>query len=340
MTISVVVIGFNIEDYVERCLDSIFAQTYENYEVIFVNDGSTDNTMKIVREYQKKYKNMSLVDKDNGGIISARKAGVEKSSGDYIAFVDGDDYINEDMLSIFAEAVGQTEGGYDIVMSDHYEERPNGRMLVKKSDCCLGEMEGDRFLLGILDGTINHYMFAKIYRKAFLDQRKYSAYPNITIAEDLLTNSVLGLYRPKVLYIDKVNYYYQFNEKSVTRDGKLSMVDKQIHTFKLMKRKFSVVSDDRYNDYLDFQWYLFAMGYLQTGYSHKFKKYLISKCRYMIKGVSRNKLFREQKMNLSVFYGRVLLFFYMYLPFCAAIVNICFRLMIDLLHKTGMLKKY
>ncbi len=338
--VSVIVIGYNIEQYIKRCLESIFRQDYSDYEVIFVNDGSTDHTSEIARAYIKTHENYQVIDKENGGIISARKEGVKAAQKDYILFVDGDDYINDGMLSSFLSAAEQNDDGYDIILSDHFEERPSGRIINRTSQCSYGELRDDLYIRGILDGTLNHFMFAKLYKRDFLIRHGYLRYPNITIAEDLLTNTTLGLYMPKVLYIEDTNYYYQFNETSVTRDGKLSVVDKQLYTLRLLKKKVRLVSADKYKDYIDYQLYLFAIGYLQTNYSHTFKKYLVSKCKIGIKGIRKNHIYREQKINLSVLYGRTMLFLYMYVPFTAAAMNSGVRFLISFLHKLKLLKKY
>ena len=96
--VSVVVIGYNIEQYVGVCINSLLNQTYDNYEIIFVNDGSTDRTLEIVKNIAINNKILRIVDKSNGGIISARKEGIKAASGEYIIFVDGDDWANDSMI--------------------------------------------------------------------------------------------------------------------------------------------------------------------------------------------------------------------------------------------------
>ena len=340
MKVSVIVIGYNIETYIRRCLDSVFSQDYDDYEVVFVNDGSTDRTQEIAESYLSEHSNYRMINKENGGIVSARKEGVKAANGEYVLFVDGDDYISLDALNAFVKAAESSNDRYDIILSDHFEERPNGRTIGKRSQCAYGIISGDNFLKGILDGTIFHYTVAKLFRRSFLLGHGYIHFPNVTIAEDLLTNSVLGLYQPRVLYIPDKTYYYQFNETSVTRDGKLDVVDQQLKTLRLLIKKIQLVSGDRYKDYLDYQYYLFAFGYLQTNYSNEFKKYLIKKCGKKIRGVHKNPVFRAQKMSISVLYGRVMVCVYMYLPHVAPCVNSLIRILIDLLHKTNVLRKY
>lgn len=99
--ISVIVPAYNAELYLTKCLDSIFNQTFQDFEVIVVNDGSTDHTKQICEQYTASHQNMTIVNQENGGISSARNAGIETSKGEYIVFIDSDDYVNRDWLNSF-----------------------------------------------------------------------------------------------------------------------------------------------------------------------------------------------------------------------------------------------
>ena len=95
---SFIVPVYNTEKYLKKCLDSLVNQTYKNFEIIVVNDGSTDKSSNIMSKYQKKYKNIIVIDKENEGLSMARNRGVQKSSGKYIIFVDSDDYVSNKLL--------------------------------------------------------------------------------------------------------------------------------------------------------------------------------------------------------------------------------------------------
>ena len=115
--VSIVVPIYNVAPYLPRCLDSILSQTYKNFEAILVNDGSTDDSRKICEEYARKDKRLILTNKKNGGLSSARNAGIEKASGSYITFVDSDDYIDDDYVSTLLETA--TKYGSDISACGH-----------------------------------------------------------------------------------------------------------------------------------------------------------------------------------------------------------------------------
>ena len=96
--LSVIVPIYNAEQYLEECLDSIMQQTFKDYEVILVNDGATDRSPQICQEYADQYDNVHLVNKENGGLVSARKAGLAKACGEYIGWVDSDDCVEPEMF--------------------------------------------------------------------------------------------------------------------------------------------------------------------------------------------------------------------------------------------------
>ena len=109
--ISVIIPVYGVEKYIRKCLESVVNQTYKNLEIIVVNDGTKDNSMEIVKEYLFD-KRIKIINKENGGISSARNAGLEIATGDYISFVDSDDYISKNLYSELAKYM---EEDYDMV---------------------------------------------------------------------------------------------------------------------------------------------------------------------------------------------------------------------------------
>ena len=92
MRFSIIIPAYNVEDYLLDCVDSVIKQSFRDYEIILVNDGSTDSTLEICQELSKKNKLINLITKKNGGLSSARNAGIEIAKGDYLLFLDGDDF--------------------------------------------------------------------------------------------------------------------------------------------------------------------------------------------------------------------------------------------------------
>lgn len=114
--VSIIVPVYNVEKYISTCLDSLAKQTLKEIEIIVVNDGSPDNSQKIIDEYVKKYPNMKSFIKENGGLSDARNFGIKKATGKYIAFLDSDDYVTEDMYEkMYNKAIS---GNFDMVVCD------------------------------------------------------------------------------------------------------------------------------------------------------------------------------------------------------------------------------
>ena len=124
--ISIIVPVYNISKYLERCVNSIIAQSYENLEVILVDDGSTDNSGKICDVYKEKDKRIRVIHKINEGLSSARNAGLSVIKGEYVGFVDGDDFIDKYMYEILVKAISDNEA--DIVQTGYHHNYENGNI--------------------------------------------------------------------------------------------------------------------------------------------------------------------------------------------------------------------
>lgn len=125
--VSVIVPVYNVEKYIEKCLESLVNQTLEDIEIIIVNDGSKDDSDKIIKKYQEKYKNIVYLEKENGGLSDARNFGIPHAKGEYIAFLDSDDYIEYDMYEkMYNKAI---ENDSDYVECDFIWEYPNKKVI-------------------------------------------------------------------------------------------------------------------------------------------------------------------------------------------------------------------
>jgi len=105
MKISVIIPVYNVEQYLRECLDSVMTQSYNDYEVICINDGSTDGSMAVLKEYAEKYPKVSVIDQENKGLSAARNAGINAATGEYVFLLDSDDYLEPDSLDILAKNI-------------------------------------------------------------------------------------------------------------------------------------------------------------------------------------------------------------------------------------------
>ena len=115
--VSVVVPIYNVEKYLRQCLESLVNQNFDDYEIILINDGATDNSMKIAQEFEDKYKNIKLLSKKNAGLGAARNTGMKYVTGKYVLFVDSDDYVSPEYISELYNVINREDS--DIVICSH-----------------------------------------------------------------------------------------------------------------------------------------------------------------------------------------------------------------------------
>lgn len=206
--ISVIVPAYNIEKYIGRCLESILAQIYGNLEVIVVDDGSKDNTAKVVKEIAEKDNRVNLISKANEGVTVARLTGVNAATGDWIGFVDGDDYIDPEMYDVLLTNAKKYRAdishcGYKMVFpsrTDYYYNTGN-----------LVEQDKASGVADLLQGSfIEPSLCNKLYRKSIVDKALETDKMDLSIknTEDLLINYFFFKYAEKSVYLDKCFYHY------------------------------------------------------------------------------------------------------------------------------------
>ena len=156
--ISVVIPVYNVETTLRKCVDSVLAQTYDNTEVILVNDGSTDSSEKICRRYEQIDPRVKVISKENGGLSSARNAGIDKSCGEYIFFIDSDDWIDSDTLEVLLNAALQK--GTDVTGCCVYFNFPNGVESSRTSDEIY--IQDTRALIKWMLPASIHFMSARV----------------------------------------------------------------------------------------------------------------------------------------------------------------------------------
>lgn len=210
--ISIIVPLYNSEKFLTKCLESLVNQTYPNYEIILINDGSTDNSKKICEDYMKKHKNIVLINQKNSGQGKARNVGIKAATGDYVTFVDSDDWVDLDMLQILYD--NSDFGNCDIVVSGLYK--------------VIGEKEYfyDNFMFLSDDNQSNFIIshpgpVAKLIKKDLLINNNLYFMEKVYY-EDLGMIPLLGLFATSYNYIKKGLYYYFIRENSTMQQVKFS----------------------------------------------------------------------------------------------------------------------
>ena len=218
MTFSIIIPAYNAEAYLSRCLDSIFSQEFEGYEVIVINDGSTDGTAFLLEEYASKHPNLRVLNQSNQGMASARNHGLEKAQGEYILFVDSDDRIIENALATLAQHID----GEDIIGF--------GSRIFNEIDCTYNDnsvtsttpvLGWDYFNHERLIARPVHFVciWQRAYRREFLDNNHLRFVDGLRRAEDDLFTTMAFLHAKSVKTIDDNLYIYHVRPGSITRSS-------------------------------------------------------------------------------------------------------------------------
>lgn len=222
--LSIIVPVYNTAEYLECCIDSILAQEFTDYEIILADDGSTDNSAEICDRYAAEHTHIHCIHKPNGGLPSARKSGYEISSGQYVTFVDSDDWIASDMYGKMCQAIYDTQA--DIVICNYTAVMPN------KEEVCRNlfapgfydkpHLEKEVYPYMIYSGTFFKYGIApslcnKLFRRELLQNHLFHVPNDIVVGEDALASYSCMLEASSIYFIDESFYYYRSNVNSVSR---------------------------------------------------------------------------------------------------------------------------
>lgn len=213
--ISVIVPIYNAEKYLIKCLESIVNQTYKNLEIVLVDDGSTDKSLKICNDFSKRDNRIIVIHKDNGGLVEARKTGIENITGDYISFVDADDYIDLEAYGILVSGLqsfdvdillyGMWEDyeQYSVQKKNHYPAKVYERTEIENILFPSMLSYGDFFDFGVLPNLV-----CKLIKYSFWKKSNISVDKEVKIGEDADFLFQLFLYAKKVQVMDYAPYHY------------------------------------------------------------------------------------------------------------------------------------
>ena len=223
--ISVIVPIYNVEKYLRQCLDSLLMQTYKNIEVIMVDDGSPDNCGVICDEYAEKYSNFIAIHKENAGLGMARNTGMKHMNGEYVMFIDSDDYIFADIIENLYNAI--KENHVDIAKSGFYHVKDDGSVFNKKiydDEVFEGKKAADEFLPRLIGSSpekkdsLEMSVCASLYRTSYIIEN-HIQFPSERdlISEDMIFNILYAQYADGACIISKTGYNYRYNSSSITK---------------------------------------------------------------------------------------------------------------------------
>ena len=198
--LSVIIAVYNTEKYVGKCLDSLFNQTYSNIELVVINDCSTDDSLKILKKYAKKYANMILIDnKENRGLSYSRNVGLENANGEYIGYIDSDDYVDSDYYEKLMKAIIKEKS--DVAIADMKIVYEDGSFPDHVTKGC----DGDLTKLNVVKNGLAASACNKVFKKDIISKYPFS---EGKLNEDLAVILPAIISANKISYVEKTYYYY------------------------------------------------------------------------------------------------------------------------------------
>lgn len=220
--ISIIIPAYNAEKYISESLETILSQSYKNLEIIIINDGSKDNTQKVLEEYESKYPNIKVINKQNEGVSRARNDGLDIATGDYIGFVDSDDQVEPEMFERLIENAEKYD--CDISHCGYKLIRPDGMTFDFYGTYNLKQQDNYEGIKDLLEGKIvEPGIWNKLFKRELLEGIRFPE--NIRFNEDLYF-CVLAFAKAKTaVFYDAPLYRYFLREGSATTTGNINRID-------------------------------------------------------------------------------------------------------------------
>ncbi len=218
--VSVIIPIYNVEEYLEECISSVCNQTYKNIEIILVNDGSTDSSKNICEKWELKDNRIIVINKDNGGLSSARNVGIKQSKGSYITFIDSDDYVEETFIEEMLQQIKKENS--DIAICNRYYHYENKKNYLKYKD------DNTRTVMNRKESIVSLLKLEKFDMSAWAKLYKIELFKDIIFPEGKLCEDYYIMYKlfdlcNSVVYFSKPLYYYRQRRQSITKTKGLKM---------------------------------------------------------------------------------------------------------------------
>ena len=215
--VSVIVPIYNVEDYLQTCCNSILSQSFNNIEVILVNDGSTDGSCEIAKQIEKKDSRVILIDQRNGGLSAARNAGLKVAKGDYVLFVDSDDWIEKNCIQELYQDIQRNNSDVSCCLAQYISAM--GTIRRGRSSFGINSLTGDEILPNaLLVKTFPTSAWGKLYRRDFLHENGLLFKEGI-VNEDTLFSIQIACLAKKISFVDKVLFDIWEREGSISRSS-------------------------------------------------------------------------------------------------------------------------
>ena len=213
--ISVIIPVYNVLPYLEQCLNSVSKQSFQDWECIIVDDGSTDGCSAFIDCYIKEDTRFSVIHKKNEGLAAARQSGLEVAHGEYVVHIDSDDYVDIDHL-LNLVSIAENEKA-DIVLEDYYIDKSGQQILMHQ---CPSSLKKKSLVCETLRGRYHAGLWCKIFKRELITKNSIPQAP-FSYYEDMFTYLSCLHYALNVVYAPYATYHYRYNEQSMTNDKDL-----------------------------------------------------------------------------------------------------------------------
>lgn len=274
--VSIIVPVYNVEKYIEKCLKSLISQSYKNIEIILIDDGSKDNSGKICDEYKRKDSRIKVVHKENAGVSEARNSGLQEATGEYICFVDADDFVMNDYIEYMYELIVNNSSDIAICtkMFSNFDEKQTSYEVIET-------LNGENTIIRILNYRIPIGVYSKIFKKDLINDNKIRFFKDIYMGEGFNFN-VSCFQRAKKVMISnhKVYYYRRDNNTSATTKFSIKKCENSLYAMEVMNDNLIIRTERVINslEYAIWRTYSDAFDYMCLGNGKKdnldkFKEY-------------------------------------------------------------------
>lgn len=297
--VSLIIPIYNVEKYLRKCLDSVINQSFSDIEIICVDDGSTDNSLNIIKEYAQQDNRLKIITQKNQGVSFARNQGLKKASGDYILFLDSDDWLELDCIEKGVNAISKNDSDILCFGINCFN---NGKITPREDILILDKYyEQDNFDTEVIKHLVQNAC-GKLFKRSFLIKNKIEFPKNIKTCEDGLFCLLCIYEEPKIQLLNKCLYYYRIGREGSACTKQGTIVETDIEAFKYIlstnnyknaKEEYKILTINKFIQH--FEWNDIPkyrlINYIRIS---KFKKYLY-------KNINKNLLIRSRIDDIDKF---------------------------------------
>lgn len=246
--VSIIIPIYNAEENIKKCLDSIIKQDYLNLEILCINDGSKDNSKKIIDTYQKKDKRIVVINKENSGVSDTRNLGIRLAKGNYIMFIDADDYISNDYIKVLMDVVKKNNSEYVISGYTEISNNTKKEKSIYKKENQVFDISYPKQIGNLLETFEINPCWKQLISKRVIYKNNIEFDKNIKYGEDMLFSLECYIASKKTTYVKNYGYFYIINDSGAMRKKDIKSLEKRFSdnklTTEIITRKYNIDTEN------------------------------------------------------------------------------------------------